>query len=583
MLKLFKFNNIKIGYKMLLNLFIPIFSLCIVSTISIVAINNESKNLIKNLFEETHQSQYWLFNADRDFYQALTAELEMKNSAKGEDLKSSKDAYKENLKQTSDRVNFAYDILTKEKDKISPYTHKTSKLNVFQLFDNFKKDFSTWNSLFDVETNTMMDEAQYKKAFNSARESINQIEEILDDYSADSIAESNSNISSVRLLLITVSIITFTLSLVIGIAIIVNISRRFKKAISLINKTANFDLVYDDSYTKYLEDKDEFGQIIKAEGISRREFRRILNEVIAQTSSVANIIDSSNSNMTKLGLELERISETVEQLSAGFEETSAATHEIDLSSNEIGKAVENIAAKAQNGSISAGEISSRANQLKGSAIESQRNSQTISSSLDKKLKQSIEQTKEVEQINALTQSILEITAQTNLLALNAAIEAARAGEAGKGFAVVAEEIRTLAEISKESAIKIQQVTNNVVAAVNGLKNSSNEVLNFIEVQVVPDYEKLVSTGDQYSKDALSFNELVTDLSATSEELLSTIQNIIRAISEVGISSEDGAKGITDIALKTSNIVAMSNSVIEESNRSKEIATNLAKLISNFKL
>ena len=59
------------------------------------------------------------------------------------------------------------------------------------------------------------------------------------------------------------------------------------------------------------------------------------------------------------------------------------------------------------------------------------------------LEQAIVEAKVVEQINVLSESIMDITSQTNLLALNAAIEAARAGEAGKGFSVVAEEMRKL--------------------------------------------------------------------------------------------------------------------------------------------
>lgn len=68
----------------------------------------------------------------------------------------------------------------------------------------------------------------------------------------------------------------------------------------------------------------------------------------------------------------------------------------------------------------------------------------------------------------LADSILAITGQTNLLALNASIEAARAGEAGKGFAVVAEEIRVLAEQSKDAVANIQAVTENVDNAVGNL-------------------------------------------------------------------------------------------------------------------
>lgn len=98
-----------------------------------------------------------------------------------------------------------------------------------------------------------------------------------------------------------------------------------------------------------------------------------------------------------------------------------------------------------------------------------------------KLSKAIEDTKFVDEINKLLETILDITDQTNLLALNAAIEAARAGEAGKGFAVVAEEVRKLAEESSNTAGQIQKITETVVSSVKELANNSQQLLDFMNV------------------------------------------------------------------------------------------------------
>lgn len=137
-----------------------------------------------------------------------------------------------------------------------------------------------------------------------------------------------------------------------------------------------------------------------------------------------------------------------------MQETAASTEEMNASSTEIGNAVISISEKSQKGAESAGVIRRRAMDLKDIAISSKENANRMYTDTYNRLRAAIAESKSVEQISALSTSILQITSQTNLLALNAAIEAARAGEAGKGFAVVAEEIRKLAESSKVTVTEI---------------------------------------------------------------------------------------------------------------------------------
>ena len=581
--KLSKINNIKLGPKMIIILLIPVIALFTVSLVSLINAERVSKMLITNLYEEMHISEYWLLNADRDYYQALSTEQSMEVEKDEAKLKKLKDTYNENKQQTVERVHKAYDILSKNKDKYLQIKHKDSKTDMFEEFKNFDKLFEEWDKNFDVDKNKMKDGAAYIANFDKARASINTIEEILDQYSENSVVDSKKAIANMESIILAISIISLIVSLGLGILLIMNINKRVKKAVSLINKTASFDLLEDDSYNEYINDKDELGQIISAEAFARNQFKDIIKQVIAGTEIVKNTIETSNENMRNLDSEIDRISETIETLSSGFEQTSASTEQMNASAKEIGGSVEGMASKAKSGSEFAREISGRALEVKMDAIKAQKDSSDIGDLLDEKLRIALGQTKAVEEISGLTQGILNITSQTNLLALNAAIEAARAGESGRGFAVVADEIRKLAEVSKDSATQIQSVTKTVVDAVNSLQESALELLDYLKVRVVPDYLKLVKTGEEYNEDSVKFDELVTELSQTSEHLLTSIYDISTALNEVSNATSEGASGIVDIAGKTGDIVKLSNNVISLSNQSKDSTDKLVEMVSKFKI
>lgn len=189
----------------------------------------------------------------------------------------------------------------------------------------------------------------------------------------------------------------------------------------------------------------------------------------------------------------------------------------------------------------------------------------------------------MEEISILSESIMAITTQTNLLALNAAIEAARAGEAGKGFSVVAEEIRNLAEQSKNAVSKIQDVTIQVTDAVNQLKESSVELLEFVAKDVAEDYNRFIGVSELYNKDATYVDELVGDFSATSEELLASIESVLGSINEIAKAASEGAYGTTDIAERTMNIMTKSNEVVRGIHTTQNSSMELEAQIGKFEI
>jgi methyl-accepting chemotaxis protein len=310
--------------------------------------------------------------------------------------------------------------------------------------------------------------------------------------------------------------------------------------------------------------------------------QNLIKEIIASSQSISGSVGNTEKNVFSLDESIADVSATTEELSAGMQQTAASMQEMNASTIEIENAIESIARKAQDGAQSAKEINERAERLKEGALESRQQADELYGQSEMKLRNAIEQSRSIAQISALSGAILDIASQTNLLSLNASIEAARAGDAGRGFAVVADEIRKLAENSRDTVSEIQEVTQSVVGAVANLVEGAESILRFVDQQVLKDYDAMQETGRQYSEDAKYVEDLVTDFSATSEELLASIQNMLNAISETTIATSEGAEGAGSIAVKAEHIISQSGSIVTEMEEIKNSTSKLLETVSRFK-
>ncbi len=391
-----------------------------------------------------------------------------------------------------------------------------------------------------------------------------------------------AKVQNLLIIITIVSLIFFLVSLIITFIIARSISGPIKAASNHLTIISEGDFSKEISH-KYLNYSDEVGVLARSVNTMQLSVRSIIKDVINESLEVSRMLTDINVEVEELNKNIEEISSTTEELSAGTEETAASTEEMNATAEEIEAAIEAIAAKAQEGAITVSNVSTMSGQMKNNALVSKESALEIYIRNKDNLQNAIEQAKAVNQINVLSESILEITSQTNLLALNAAIEAARAGEAGKGFAVVADEIRKLAEGSKTTISSIQEVARIILDAVQALTSSSAEVMDFIDKKVMTDYEFLVTSSEQYNESSANISDIVNDFSSTSEELLASMQNIVKAIDEISTSTSEGAQGAFSIAEGATVIAQMSNKVIENAELAKEKSDMLIKLVSKFKV
>lgn len=334
---------------------------------------------------------------------------------------------------------------------------------------------------------------------------------------------------------------------------------------------------------KYTQRQDELGDLARSFNNINVKVSKIIRDVVEEASSVDEAIKNVNENMAALNDEVNFMSSIIEKLSLKMDENSATSEEMNATSSEIEGAIDMITHETQRSAETVAEVSERAEQLKATAIDSQRRAQEIQGDVAVQLRKAIEQSRAVERIQVLSDAILAISSKTNLLALNAAIEASHAGSAGAGFAVVAGEIKHLAEDSKETVNEIKQVASLIIDSVNVLSETAEQVLGFLEHRVVKDYHRMVVTGEQYNQDAQLVNDMVTSLSATTEELYASIQSMTKAINDVAVASEAGAMETSDLANEVAMIVKRTGEVLQKTQDVNQSADRLLKTVSIFKV
>ena len=402
----------------------------------------------------------------------------------------------------------------------------------------------------------------------------------IDDDVLDVKNEFSSYESNSRMAIIGIAVVMEVILISVLTLITVSIVKPLKKSLAHIEEIAQGDFSKEFEQD-LLKRKDDFGQLADSLEKMRSEMKELIGEVKSEALEITGMVQEIDTSLQALDDQIENVSATTEELAAGMEETAASSEEINAMSHEIESAAKSIAERSQDGANEADEIRERAVKIKKDTDENDRRTRSIHEEINESLTKALDDIKVVDQINVLAKSIMDITGQTNLLALNASIEAARAGEAGKGFAVVADEIRVLAEQSKAAVAHIQEVTVNVTAAVENLANDAERLLEFVGNDVVESLGGFAEMANSYNSDAANVDSLVTDFSASSEQLLASINGVMDAISDVSKTATEGATGTTDIAEKVGIVVQETEAIKQKAETTYHSAEKLQKNVERF--
>lgn len=398
------------------------------------------------------------------------------------------------------------------------------------------------------------------------------------DYNAAAVSQKLEQMMSY---LLEMALVCAVVAIVIVLVVVNGIMRSMK-----LVQNKMYDLVYNKGdLTQKLDVKSGDEMELIADGIN--ELLDYIREIMLHISDASTSLDVSAKNIAEHMSEAEDnitdISATMEQMSASMEESTASLNQVNNFVLDVYGSIESVAEKAMEGQKRTDVIQKDAGKVCDNAREKQQFAQEQTKVMGASVQEKITQSKSVEEITALTKTIIDISSQTNLLALNASIEAARAGEAGRGFAVVADEIGKLAANSAATAQNIQSVSNSVIAAVEELAEESGKMLTFMDETVLDGYSKLVETGEDYRSAAIYINKMMEEFAQSAQELETSIDRIKESTGDINVAVEESAKGITNVAQASTDLSQGMGRILNEADDNGKIADDLLEEVGKFRL
>ena len=378
---------------------------------------------------------------------------------------------------------------------------------------------------------------------------------------------------------IILAVITLLVSISCTIIMVRKISKSLMKILALANRMSDYDLSTDIK----IETKTEFADIGIALNSAQDNIRHLIENVIEGVDKVTASSEELSATVEEMTAQFNEIDNASSTINSAIIDTSVTTEEISTIALEVTTSVNVLSEKATDGSYNSEKIMSRAAEIKANTETMISSTMNIYQDVEREIIESVEKGKVINEIGIMADTIEGIASQTNLLALNAAIEAAKAGENGRGFAVVAEEVRNLAEASKEAVGNVKILVNEIKGSFKGIDESSNKLLNFMNSDILKEFNNFIESGKQYEKDGIFVSTMSSEIAAMSEELAASILEVKEAIDEVSAMVQGVTENSTSVKDNVSEANIAINNIAEAAQGQAKLSQDLTEIISKFNI
>ena len=463
---------------------------------------------------------------------------------------------------------------------LEPLLKSDTMRDYFQSVSVYNDSFNTHGEqlLKHIQNNYIEGAKQIvNNDLSAANEGILSVTDMMITYQEKRLVEIEDRMDQAIQQTIVVGGILLFLSILLSGIIIYNLNKNVIKPLTLTASAAKVIASGDlTGATLQVKANNEVGQVAMA----FNEMKENIAQLIGEVQSNAMALTSASQQLTA---STEEVTQTTNEVTNSVNETAQASSTTTAISNESARAMEETSVGVQ-------KIAEATQHLHAQAMDTNDQSKvgihTIqqaqeqmdeindSTAIVNELVQKL--SKQTEEISSITKVITDITDQTNLLALNAAIEAARAGEHGKGFAVVADEVRKLAEQSKQSANSIVVLTDEIKIDTWNVEKAVSRSIQSVSTGVGVIHE----AGDAFTTISRSIEAMtsqIQEISATSEELSASAEEVSASVNEIASNAQISSTAIETIAASMEEQTATMEQV---NGIAQNVSENAVKLLEN---